>query len=270
MTLMPVFPSACAKACFSLLACTLALAGQLGAQAPIRIAYECTEADADALGLTCTMEDPCPVFLELASADAAGGRLIAAGNLHTKNVTLYGIVLASEDNGVTWSEPHERIRAAALEQIEFLDLQNGWINGESIDPLDRDPFLLITNDGGRTWRRKPVVDDTKYATIAQFHFDTPSHGELVLDASQRSSVRQELYETMTGGESWELKQVNNAPIRLKNARNANQGGPNQGGSNQATTRVRTDAASGAFVIERGGGRTWNRVASFAIHVTDCQ
>ena len=189
------------------------------------------------------MDDPCPVFLELASADAAGGRIVAAGNLHTKNVTLYGIVLASDDNGVTWTEPRERIRAAALEQIEFFDLQTGWINGESIDPLARNPFFLLTTDGGKTWTQKLVVEDTKYGTIAQFHFDSPSHGELVLDASQGKNVRQELYESMTGGDGWELKQVNHAAIRLKNAR-----APNQG-----SVRVRTDAGSGAFVVERGGG-----------------
>ena len=238
----------------------LALAGTLAAQEPVRVAYECTEADADVFGLTCTMEDPCPVFLELASAESAGGRLMAAGNLHTKNVTLYGIVLVSEDNGATWTEAHERIRAAALEQIEFLDLQTGWITGESIDPLARNPFLLLTTDGGKTWSQKLVVDDTKYATISQFHFDTPAHGELVLDASQGKTIRQELYETNTGGDTWELKQVNNAPIRLKNVRS----------QNQASMRVRTDAASGAFVVERGGGRTWDRVASFVIHVADCQ
>lgn len=253
-----------AKAFFVILAGALTLVRTLAAQEPVRVAYECTEDDANALGLTCTMEDPCPVFLELASAEAAGGRLLAAGNLHTKNVTLYGIVLASEDNGVTWTEAHERIRAAAVEQIEFIDLQTGWINGESIDPLARNPFFLLTTDGGRTWRQKLVVEDAKFGTIAQFHFDTPSHGELVLDASQGTNVRQELYETMTGGEGWELKQVNHAPIHLKNAR-----GPNQGTS-QGVMRVRTDASSGTFVIERGGGKTWSRVASFAIHVADCQ
>jgi hypothetical protein len=236
----------------------------LTAAEPFRVPYQCTEADMDAFGLTCTMEEPCPVFLELASAEAAGGWLMVAGNLHTKNVTMFGIALASEDNGVTWAEAHERLRAAALEQIEFLDLQNGWISGESIDPLARNPFLLVTNDGGRTWRQKLVAEDTKYGTVAQFHFDTPSHGELVVDASQRNNVRQELYETMTGGESWELKQLNNAPIRLKNARAPNQG-PNQRGM-----RVRPDAASGTFVVERGGSGTWDRVASFDVHVADCQ
>ena len=223
------------------------------------MAYRCTDADMDALGLVCTMEEPCPVFLELDAAEAAGGRLIVAGNLHTKNVTMFGIVLASEDRGATWTEAHERIRAAALEQIEFVDLQNGWISGESIDPLARNPFLLVTNDGGRTWRQKLVADDTKYGTVAQFHFDTASHGELVVDASQRDNVRQELYETMTGGESWELKQLERTPIRLKGVRSPR----------EATMRVRADAATETFIVERGGGRTWDRVASFAIHAADC-
>ena len=224
------------------------------------MAYECTEDDAEAFGLTCTMEDPCPVFLELVSADSAVGRLLVAGNLHTKNVTLYGVVLASEDNGLTWTEAHERIRAAALEQVEFRDLQAGWATGESLDPLARNPFVLITTDGGLTWHQKPIVEDTKYGTVTQFHFDTPARGELVLDTPQPKQVHQELYETNTGGEGWELKQVDKAPIRLKNAKTPNQG----------PLRVRTDAASGAYIIERGGGRTWDRVASFTIHVADCQ
>jgi hypothetical protein len=246
-----------------ILAGALVLTRTLAAQEPVRVAYECTEEDADALGLTCTMDDPCPVFLELASAEAAGGRLLVAGNLHTKNVTLYGVVLASDDNGATWTEAHERVRAAALEQIEFFDLQTGWINGESIDPLARNPFFLLTTDGGKTWTQKLVVEDTKYGTIAQFHFDSPAHGELVLDASQGKNVRQELYESMTGGDGWELKQVEKTPIHLKGAR-----APNQG-----PLRVRTDAPSGAYgtyIIERGSGRTWNRVASFTIQVANCQ
>jgi len=236
------------------------LACAAAAQQPVHIAFECTESDTEAFGLTCTMEDPCPVFLELSSADAAAGRLIAAGNLHTKDVTLYGIVLASDDNGATWSEPIPRLRGASLEQIEFLDLQNGWISGESIDPLARDPFLLVTSDAGQNWRRRPILEDTKYATISQFHFDTPAHGELVLDASQPKKVRQELYESMTGGESWEVKQVSNTPVRLKNAR-----APGEG-----PLRVRTEAASGSYIVERGGGRTWQPVASFPVHVADCQ
>src|ERR1700687_5242764 len=74
---------------------TLTLAGQ-GA---VRVAYECSPEDIDAFGLTCTEEEPCPVFLELASAEAAGGRLFVTGNLHTRNATLFGILLASGEGG---------------------------------------------------------------------------------------------------------------------------------------------------------------------------
>jgi photosystem II stability/assembly factor-like uncharacterized protein len=236
------------------------LAGQSVAHEPIRVAYECTEADADAFGFTCTMEDPCPVFLELAAAELAGNRLIATGNLHTKTVTLYSIVLASDDDGVTWTEPHERMRSSALEQIQFLNAQNGWITGVSVDPLARNPFLLITGDGGHSWRQMPILEDTKYATVAQLYFETASRGELVLDVAQPKTVRQELYETQTGGESWELEQVSSAPIQLKGLRPAA----------QSPVRVRTDSAAGTFVVERANGRAWNRVASFAVHLANCE
>jgi photosystem II stability/assembly factor-like uncharacterized protein len=232
----------------------------LAAQTPVHIAYECSPEDIDAFGLTCTEEAPCPVFLELASADAAGGRLFVTGNLHTRNATLFGVLLASEDGGVMWTEPQPRIRSGALEQIEFLDLQTGWVSGESIDPLARNPFMLLTTDGGKTWHQRLLSEDTKYGTIAQFHFDSKTSGELVLDTSQGRVTRQELYGSMTGGESWELKQVSNTPLRLKSARNPAQSG----------WRVRADAASDTYRLERGGGRTWETVTSFAIHVADCK
>jgi photosystem II stability/assembly factor-like uncharacterized protein len=177
-----------------------------------------------------------------------------------KTITLYGVLLASDDDGVTWTEPQARIRSAALEQIEFLNPQNGWITGVAVDPLARNPFVLVTGDGGRTWQQKPVLEDTKYATIGQLHFDSVSHGELVLDVPQPKGIRQELYETQTGGESWELKQVNNAPIQLKNVRSVAQSG----------LRLRADAATGAYIMERGSGTAWKRVASFAVHIADCQ
>ncbi len=155
------------------------------------------------------------MLLELTSAEAAGNRVVVTGNLHTRNSTLFSLLLASDDNGLTWTEPAQRMRSAALEQIEFWDPQTGWISGESIDPLARNPFLLLTADGGRTWRQKLLSEDEKFGTIGQFHFDSKTNGELVLDAGQGNAVRQELYTSMTGGESWELKEVSNKPLRRK-------------------------------------------------------
>ena len=240
------------------------LALRLAAQAPVgvtpaNVAYECPPADVELFGLNCSEDQPCPVFLELAAVEAMGSRLFVTGNLHTRDTTLFSLLLASEDGGITWTEPAARMRNAALEQIEFFDPLTGWISGESIDPLARNPFLMMTTDGGRTWRQRLLLDDTKYGTIAQFHFDSKSNGELVLDASQGRTVRQELYASMTGGESWEVKQVSNKPLRLKNVRTPEQAG----------WRVRADAASGTYRVERGSGRAWESVANFPIHVTEC-
>jgi len=231
----------------------------IGLRAESPIAYDCPPKDIEIFGLNCTDEEPCPVLLELTAAEAAGNRILVTGNLHTRNTTLFSLLLASDDNGLTWAEPTPRIRNAALEQIEFWDPQTGWISGESIDPLARNPFLLLTADGGHTWRQKPLSEDEKFGTIAQFHFDSKTNGELVVDAGQGNAVRQELYASMTGGESWELKEVSNKPLRLKGSRLPNQSG----------WRVRADSTHGAYLLERGAGRSWEMVASFPIHVADC-
>src|SRR5580704_8765051 len=99
---------------------------------PLRVPFECMEADTEAAALSCSEEEPCPVFLELSSVEAAGNKIFLAGNLHTNTTTLYSILFASEDAGKTWTEPHPRIRFAGLDQIEFIDFQNGWIAGANL------------------------------------------------------------------------------------------------------------------------------------------
>jgi photosystem II stability/assembly factor-like uncharacterized protein len=44
---------------------------------------------------------------------------------------------------------------AGLDRIQFIDFENGWVSGEVQHPLPRDPFLLATTDGGKTWQRAP-------------------------------------------------------------------------------------------------------------------
>src|SRR5438105_3172943 len=90
----------------------------LVAQSPVKIEYACTPEDIDSFGLACSAEDACPVFLELSSVEAVGAKIFVAGNLHTERTTLYSILLTSEDDGKTWTEPQKRMRAAALEQIQ--------------------------------------------------------------------------------------------------------------------------------------------------------
>jgi photosystem II stability/assembly factor-like uncharacterized protein len=238
-----------------LLASTLMLAAQ-----PVRVEYACPAEDVESFGLACSADDPCPVFLELASAESAGSRLFVSGNLHTATTTLYGILLASEDGGKTWTEPVPRLRNGAFDQIQFVDLQTGWIGGQRNDPLPRDAFLLLTGDGGATWRQRPLFEETRFGSIAQFWFDSRNTGELVFDRSQGNQTLQELYETMTGGESWIPKEVTRSAIRLRKAR------PRE----NAAWRVRADAASKTYHIERRVGDKWESVASFLIAIGDCK
>lgn len=227
------------------------------AEPPVKIEYACPPADIESFGLSCSSEDPCPVFLELSSVESVGATVFLAGNLHTQSSTLYAILLTSEDGGKSWTEPIKRIRAAVLEQIQFLDFANGWISGQTIEPLPRDPFLLLTTDGGKTWRQRPIFEESRFGSISQFWFESKTAGELVVDHAERGAVRHELLQTNTGGESWEVKESTTKPVTLKTAKE------------QPTWRVRADGPSKTFHLERRGAN-WELIASFPIHVADCK
>ena len=241
------------KAAAALLICALAVS----AQAPVHIEYACTSEEEDSFGLSCSAEEPCPVFLELSSVDAAGSTMVVAGDLHTERTTLWGILLQSDDGGKSWTEPLKRLRAAAFEQIQFLDFGYGWVSGEIIEPLPKDPFMLLTTDGGKTWRQQPLFEDSRFASISQFWFDSRTTGKLVLDHPQGGGPKHEVYQTNTGGESWEVSQVTDQAVNLK-------------GRAPASLRVRADASSKTYRLERRGSSNWELVASFAIHVSDCK
>lgn len=245
-----------------LLACALVA----GAQAllentgkPMRVPFECTDADTQASGLNCSEEAPCPAYLELVNIEAAGNKLFLSGNLHSTTTTLYSILLATEDGGRTWGEPHPRIRYAGLDQIQFIDFQNGWISGANLQSEPHDPFLLLTTDGGKSWRQRPIYDDSRIGIIERFWFDSSHDGTLLIDAKLEAN-RHELYETRTGGESWELRQASATPIRFPRAKESRASG----------WRIREEAASKSYAIEKMEGERWRKTANFLVQVGSCK
>jgi len=246
------------KTAASLLLWVTAFGPVLRAQEPQRLEYTCPKEDIESFGLSCSEDQPCAVFLELSSVQALGAKLFAAGNLHTELTTLYSILISSEDGGNTWMEAYPRQRAAALEQVQFLDFEHGWISGQVIEPLPKDPFMLQTTNGGKSWRSIPLFDESRFGSISQFWFDSPSTGELVFEPAKADADRYELYETQTGGDSWTPKETSTKPIRLKAI------------PKQSAWRVRADAATKTYRVERGSGASWEAVASFAIQVADCK
>jgi hypothetical protein len=247
-------------------ALALAFSALLHAQAPLentgkpmRVPFECTESDSQAAGLSCSEEEPCPVYLELGAVEAVGNRIFLTGNLHTATTTIYSVLLSTDDAGKTWTEPHPRIRLGGLDLIQFIDFQNGWISGGILQTAPRDPFLLLTTDGGKTWHQRAIYDDSRVAVIERFWFDSKENGTLLIDARLEAN-RHELYETMTGGESWSLKQSSATPIRF----------PKTTQPGASAWRVRADAATHSYDLERSEADRWHKVASFLVNIGTCK
>jgi hypothetical protein len=228
--------------------------------APLRVPFQCTNEDMDWAGMSCSEEEPCPVYLELAAVESVGNRIFVAGNIHSNSVTLYSVLLSSDDGGRTWAEPYERIRGVEFDRIQFIDFETGWIGGQVLVPVAQDPFLLITSDSGKTWRRRPIFGENRAGTISQFWFSSRTSGALLIDRSQSGDEsRYELYESMTGGESWMLREVNDKPLKLKHVFIPN-----------TDWRVHADAASKSFRIEKRQGEKWSSLASFLVSIAACK
>ena len=228
--------------------------------APMQVAFRCTNDDIQWAGLSCSEEEPCPVYLELAAVESVGNKIFAAGNIHSSSGTLYSILLSSDDSGKTWREPHLRLRGAGLDHIQFIDFENGWISGQAVQPLPQDPFLLITSDGGKTWRQRPLFSETRAGSILQFWFASRNNGSLVVDRGQGGELgRYELYESPNGGETWMLRETNERPIRLKRA-----------AGTSPDWRIRADGRTKSFAIERRQGEKWAALSSFAVGLPVCR
>ncbi|MBM3724786.1 MAG: hypothetical protein FJW40_05105 [Acidobacteria bacterium] len=229
---------------------------------PLKLDQACTLEEVSSFGLHCSESDPCEIFLELSHLEAVGNKLFLTGNLHTEALTLQSILLVSEDAGKTWREGHQRLRQSGLENIQFIDFEMGWISGHTLHTMPRDPFLLTTTDGGKTWRKKLLFEDGHLGSVEQFFFDTKNTGSMIVDRTQASETgsRYELYESQTAGDTWTLRQVSGRPIVPRRTRPAVAQG----------VRLRADARSKSYLIERQAGARWQVVSAFQVRLDDCK
>jgi hypothetical protein len=229
------------------------------AQTPTPVEFKCTQQDFDASG--CEPDEPCPMYLELSSLEALGARLFLAGNIHTARMTLSSVLLTTDDGAMTWREPWPRSRATVLDQIQFFDFVSGWVSGQTVDTLPRDPFLLITKDGGKTWERTPLFAEGTIGAIERFHFDSRTHGMLWADRTKSGEARMgyQSYETMNGGETWTLREVSEHPIKYRLPVMP-----------ESAWRLRADRATRSYHVEKLQGEDWHSVAAFPIQIGECK
>ena len=232
---------------------------QAGAQPPPAeiLPPVCGDPEITEFGLECTVKDSCSIYLELAGIEQAGGRLFLSGNFHTGSATLWSLLLASEDEGRTWTEPHPRLRGAALDDIQFVDAETGWVSGHIAGALPRDPFLLKTTDGGKTWRRVPVFEESGYGAIDAFRFDSRASGVLYLQRRGEPRQRYQRWETQNGGDTWTLREAGPKPFPPLKPR-------------RSGWRIRTDARARMYFVERMNEKTWTAVARFPVRFGECR
>jgi hypothetical protein len=226
------------------------------AQPPVHVDYTCPAEDVDFFGLTCSEDRPCPVFFEVSAVDSIGSHIFVAGDIHTATTTLFGVVLSTDDGGATWNEAIQRLRSASFEQFQFIG-DHGWLSGHRLEPLPKDPFMMLTNDAGKNWRQRPLFEESRFGSITQYIFDSPTTGELIFDDSVGKTTNQELYGTMTGGDNWNLKQTSTKPLQLKT----------QKPSEWAVSAAR---GSTTYLIEHIVNGKKEASVRFLIHIGDCK
>jgi photosystem II stability/assembly factor-like uncharacterized protein len=233
----------------------------LFAQPPVHVDYTCPPEDIDSFGLTCSEDRPCQIFFEVSAVDSIGPSIFVAGDIHTATTTLYGVLLSTEDGGASWSESIPRIRSTAFEQFQIINDHAqgyGWLSGQRVEPLPKEPFFMITTDGGKSWRQRNLFEETRFGAINEFWFTSPQSGELIFDDSVGKTTNQELYATMTGGENWEIKQKSTKPLHLAASRPS------------ATWKVTAAQGSSTYLIEHIVNGQKQTVARFLIHIGDCK
>jgi hypothetical protein len=85
---------------------------------------------------------------------------------------------------------------------------------------------------------------------------------MVIDRMASSdSSRYELYQSPNGGETWMIRRTSDQPISIRRPVS------DAGGS---AWRVRADARSKSFVIEKRVGERWSTAASFLVEIGSCK
>jgi photosystem II stability/assembly factor-like uncharacterized protein len=249
----------CAPICLLLLSAPLSF--RLFGEADTKLPFTCTADDLQWAGMTCSEKEPCPIFLELSSISSAGSKIFVAGDIHSAQTTLYSVLLRSEDAGATWQEPVGRVRGDVLDHIQFENFETGWVSGQRVIPLPGDPFFLITHDGGKSWRKVPVLAEGSPGMIQKYRFDSAMGGKLIIDHGKggEDEPRFQLFETKDGAETWTAERASAEAIK-------NAPAPEE----SSLWRLTAEKGGKKLLVERRGADKWTVAASFTIQIAECR
>jgi hypothetical protein len=231
---------------------------------PIQLPSECRRPELAKLGLDCSEAAPCELFLELVDVQPGDeGRIYLIANLSTSSSVLAGVLLVSEDQGASWSDAADRIGAGAFEKLLFFEHESGWAAGQAVgESVSRAPFLLGSDDGGKNWTRYPVWagPEERSGSILDLYFDSPDHGFLSIETTGSSGDPFELYESVTGGASWSIREITSERPRIRRSRRI---------AADPTWRIGENPAQGVYEVQRLEDGSWKTAGRFAVTLGAC-
>lgn len=230
---------------------------------PLKLPLDCSPQTFYESRAVCSERTPCDVYAEMVGIAAAGKHLVIYGNYHTASDTIATLLLTSDDDGKSWREPVERIGAAAFEFIQFVDADHGWVVGSQsqIDGSER-PVILVTENGGAYWEKRPLwdADSERTGIVEKFYFEDASHGFLVVDREGSADDPYELYESRNGGKSWGFRQTSAEPISLRQPRPMPE---------QENWRLADGSSDDGYAVQRKVNGEWSTVAEFNADLGTC-
>ncbi|MCB1020033.1 MAG: hypothetical protein KDC27_08895 [Acidobacteria bacterium] len=227
----------------------------------IEIPAECDPARLSALGLPCSAASPCEMSLELTAAGQAGEAVVVIGDLYSPSATIASVVLRSDDGGASWIEAHERITGAALDELHFSGDDHAWIVGRETIGGGHRPFLLASEDGGKSWRLRPIDEDEDFrGAVLQLRFDSPEHGFLILERPTDKGDPYELRESFNGGRSWSLRQITAERPALPGSRRR---------TPEPNVRVSEPSSDDLFLVEQREAGEWRTLGRFSAAAGVC-
>jgi hypothetical protein len=220
----------------------------------IEITAECEQEKLGSLGMICNTASPCEMRLELTGAREAGESVVAIGDVYSPSATVESLVLRTTDDGATWIEAAERIAGASFDELHFADAEHGWIVARDNVGGGHQPFLLASDDSGKSWTRWAIDEDEDFrGSVLQVRFDSPEHGFVIVERAGGLGDPFELRETFNGGRSWSLRQVTAERPALPGSRRR---------VPEPNVRTREDAGEGLYVVERRAGADWDVLGRF--------
>lgn len=228
---------------------------------PLVLPLACWEEDLLRAGLVCNDVMPCALVMELVAIGSLGDRVYVMGNVHASAGTVSSVLLASDDKGQTWAEPLERIPGGSLEIFRAVDAKHGWIGGQQWEadtsPI---PFMLSTRNGGERWTDRYIwEEDDRNGIVWEFDFENPRHGFLIIERTNADGDPFELYESRTGGSSWNIRELTSEEPEI----------PFDPVTGEDRWRLREDLSSGTYWVEEREGDNWKPMSAFAPKVGTC-